>query len=324
MIRREISGLVLVLLGCSTGTTEDAGTALTADASTGGVMGTGGAAAGGASTSSGGSSGPPADAAALDAPSEAGPPATTCPVGLPGPALVFIGAEGGPFCIDAREVTQGEYAEFLAAMTDAGTIEQPPQCASNVRFTPSAFPGGDEPAPPDACAAAAFNLEEAPNRAVGCVDWCDARAYCAWSGKRLCHGVGGALVLPETGMAELGPVATEWQLVCTSGGASAYPYGNELEEGRCVDRTATLEVRVARLGSATCAGTESPFDEVRDLPGNVSEWTGVCDHMFTRCLAGGGTGGPDDSCSGGTSRANRHDVQANRGIRCCADAVPEP
>jgi hypothetical protein len=117
----------------------------------------------------GGAGAEPADVAQPD--SIAG----SCPSGLPGPAMVPAGAFALPtMCIDATEVTNAHYAAFLASSPAPGS--GPGACTWNVRYEPLFH----WPPPPER---AAFPVVD--------VDWCDAFAYCAWAGKRLCGDPGG-------------------------------------------------------------------------------------------------------------------------------------
>src|SRR5262249_27268520 len=139
-----------------------------------------------------------------------------CPSGLPGPLLVpFDNLFGAPSCIDATEVTNEDYASFLA---DDPPLElQPPACAFNTSFTP---PFG-WPAPAE------------PRRPVGNVNWCDAFAFCAWAGKHLCGRPGGGAAELEVSIDK--PVESAWFDACSHHGTRKYPYdpGNAFEPGAC-------------------------------------------------------------------------------------------
>jgi formylglycine-generating enzyme required for sulfatase activity len=80
------------------------------------------------------------------------------------------------------------------------------------------------------------------------VDLDDARACAGWKGKRL-------------------PTEEEWQYAAQGADGRVYPWGNEMQPGRCNDGTSggTMPVRAFSLG-------RSPFG-CYDLCGNVWHWT---------------------------------------------------
>jgi hypothetical protein len=89
-----------------------------------------------------------------------------CPAG-PGPEMVAIQTPTGWYCMDSTEVSEDHYATFID--TSPATAGQPEVCAWNDTYV-------------------GFNVEpyERSDRPRTWIDWCDARAYCAWAGKRLC------------------------------------------------------------------------------------------------------------------------------------------
>lgn len=108
--------------------------------------------------------------------------------GEPGPCMDICGTPGCGDCPDhemvaypgfeigSREVSNGEYQQFLAAQQDPAI--QPGECAWNDDFTPTQWPVASATLP------------------VVNIDWCDARAYCAWAGKRLCGAIAGGPTQP--------------------------------------------------------------------------------------------------------------------------------
>jgi len=240
---------------------------------------------------------------------------TTCPTGLPGSELVFVPGRS-PFCIDAHEVKQSEYASFLQAAAQRAPA-QSATCAWNKRFEPIAY-SRDSEAPLGACRAGIFDPATRGDYSMTCVDWCDAKAYCEWAGKRLCGGLAGR---DETLDSYKDSAASEWQHACTNAGASNYPYGSQYAAARCNDaKVRSPDRKAGSRGNAQCRGTKPPFDRISDLAGGVYEWTSACDDKGRYCsIQGGYYGDEEPSCaSGGITypRETRPDI----GFRCCADA----
>ena len=119
---------------------------------------------------------------------------------------------GGSFCADSTEVTRWQYAAFLTARYPLS--EQPLHCAWNDSYVP-------------------WYWQEQTRDDLPAVsmDWCDARAYCAWAGKRLCGRVGGGTVSLQQG---LDPLRDEWSYACSGGGKHAFPYGDTYVPTACV------------------------------------------------------------------------------------------
>ncbi len=163
------------------------------------------------------------------------------------------------FDLDAYEVTNASYAAFLAAHVDPAT--QPVFCAWNTSFVPSVgWPAPGEDTHP-----------------VEAVDWCDAYAYCAWAGRRLCGNIGGgtnATVYFDNGD------QSQWFRGCTGGlsgtsssGWLAYPYGNVYDAGACNGADYGANATIA-VGAAT--GCQGGLAGLFDMSGNVSEWEDSC------------------------------------------------
>lgn len=157
----------------------------------------------------------------------------------------------GTHCIDATEVTVAQYLAFLAVSPGG----QPAECAWNQSYVPA---GG---APPSS---------QLP---IANVDWCDARAYCAWAGKRLCGKIGGG-ALPYASYTD--PASSQWQAACSGGGVNAFPYGNAFSASACNGQGSGLGTSAPVGSVAGCKGTMAPYDAVRDLSGNVWEWEDAC------------------------------------------------
>jgi formylglycine-generating enzyme required for sulfatase activity len=241
---------------------------------TGGGDGTGG---------TGGDGGPPPGG--WDAPMSAGCSGST------GPAPVNI---DGLFCIDSTLVTYGQYAAFLAAVA-VNPPTQLPDCLNNQNFNPtSGLPASGE----------------ATDYPVTTVDFCDARAYCAWAGKRLCQGLPGNFGLGV-------PKAGEAYYACSGGTMNlTYAYGVAYSQSAC-DTPNGPPTRVGALPACTSAA----YPGLTDLSGNVGFWEEMCDQEFCRNNA---PPGPNDSTSyrcDVENHDNRPVEVANLGIRCCSDVV---
>jgi formylglycine-generating enzyme required for sulfatase activity len=222
-----------------------------------------------------------------------------CPSGR-GPDMVRVPTG---FCIDSTEVTTTQYAAFLASSPPFS--DQPAECAWNTSFVPAS-------AWPPAASEDAF-----PVRAV---DWCDAFAFCAWSGKHLCGKVGGGS-LPSADFAS--PALSQWMNACTQAGAHAYVYGDSYDATKCngdvVDGGPEGGSIVAVKSFPSCQS----YPGVYDLLGNLDEWEDSCN----------GTTGANDACrlrgeGYGEMTALRCDAPEahvrstsndDQGIRCCAE-----
>jgi formylglycine-generating enzyme required for sulfatase activity len=223
----------------------------------------------------------------------------------PGPPMVHL----GKYCIDATEVTRGQYADFLAADVPTQNITGTPSyCAWNTTYTP-AGPGTD-----------------ADDFPIVNVDWCDAYAYCEWAGKRLCGRIdGGGSPFNEYNVA----ASSQWYNACSIGGSMAYPYG-PYDPLACVgsDQDGMPGVQgsdqVEQVMSAPmCHGAAPPYDQIFDMSGNVSEWEDSCDASTgatDRCHRRGGAyihEGSNIGCSD-DSHSDRQTTSPTNGFRCCA------
>jgi formylglycine-generating enzyme required for sulfatase activity len=227
---------------------------------TGGAGGAGGAAG---SAGKAGSSGTGGAGGAVDGGSKG------CQ-GLAGPTMIELPAPGGSgtFCIDHTEVTNRQYADFIATNPDVNA--QPAFCKSwNTSFQPESLAGTDN------CpnVAAVYDLQNRAQNPIACIDWCDAYAYCKSVGKRLCGAFGGGAVAPGSGS---DAQKDEWYAACSAAGTLTYPYGNTFQPQACntLDFGQTGSVRVGL--ASTCTGTAPPSDFLYDMSGNVAEWEDAC------------------------------------------------
>jgi formylglycine-generating enzyme required for sulfatase activity len=173
------------------------------------------------------------------------------------------------YCIDATEVTRGAYVSWLA--TNPSTTGQPAACSWNADYNPDST-----------CAS---NAEVCQGSGCGnhpqvCVDWCDAYAFCAAGGKRLCGKISGG----DNAYGDYGNASkSQWFNACTKGASTAYPYGNAFQPDACngMDKAIDSTVPVGSL-----PGCEGGFPGVFDMSGNAWEWEDSCN----------GTSGNTDLC----------------------------
>lgn len=226
-----------------------------------------------------------------------------CPRGLAGPALIPLEENGGiPYCIDSTEVTNAQYAQFLATNPQPQT-GTPGPCFSETSLTPEfGWP-------------AAASDSEKP---VVNVDWCDAKAYCAWAGKKLCGAPGG---VTGSVLDDRDPDTSLWYSACSNLGADDFSYGNTYQGKTCNGADDQIGETVDVDSPATC--TNSVSSQVFDMSGNVWEWEDACEDETPtgRCrLRGGSFRSNADSldCAAAdlTARNSKFD---DFGFRCCAE-----
>jgi len=244
-------------------------------------------------------SGPPVEASAPDSsvPADAG-----CPSGH-GPTMVSTGG----FCIDSTEVTGAQYGAFLTAIGGAsGALTRTADCAWKTSTSTGCSGGGNFP--------------------IACVDWCDANAYCAWAGKRLCGNVSDGGVL-ESSLAG-NRASSEWSLACSPDGR-VFPYGNSFEDGVCNTRYIDGGDRAGSVAVGSLSQCVGGPSTLFDMAGNVEEWLDACDSSDA------GAGMPTDLCKEGGDAFNftltglarcdnndgdqRNFTGSDVGIRCCAN-----
>jgi len=210
---------------------------------------------------------------------------THCPA-----ATIPVLGPAGVFCIDETEVKRSKYDVFLAS--NPSTAGQPPECDFNVDFQPAYVSTASQP--------------------VRGVDWCDARAYCLWAGKRLCGRLGGGSV-PFTESHD--PTVSEWMYACSGGGSMAYPYGGAYSPTACNGLDAN-KGGPTDVGTPTCVGS---FAGLYDMSGNVAEWEDACSGLA--CRVRGGTydlEAANLTCVDSMTR-NLDAGYPDVGFRCCRD-----
>jgi formylglycine-generating enzyme len=229
---------------------------------------------------------------ASEPPGEPGGGSGGCPT-LAGAKLVL--ADG--FCIDQTEVTVAQYREFLGQ--SPSLLDQPAACAGNATFANN-------------CKATV--PEKEPQR---CVDWCDAWAYCASVGKRLCGTTEGGAVAFD---APSDDAHDQWYSACSRGGAHIYPYGDEYDASTCWggDNPGTGVLTVA-----SASGCQGGYEGLWDMSGGLAEWVDSCegDGPATACRIRGGSssGSPEQLRCDSVQTTPRSTTSSYIGFRCCAD-----
>jgi formylglycine-generating enzyme required for sulfatase activity len=224
---------------------------------------------------------------------------------------------GGSYCIDTTEVTYAQYQVFYSANPD--NLNLPAGCPGSGSYPPS---GGEWPGQPGT---------KELLLPVSHVDWCDAVAYCLYSGKHLCGKVdGGSNVLADSTDAS----KSEWYNACSAQGASAYPYGAVYDNTKCDGVDFSVAATPAgTCGANTCGGKvgydlsipatlvcQGGAPNVWGMSGNLAEWEDSCDNANPpNCLVRGGSRcekGAAISCAAGISQPRTY-KGCDVGIRCC-------
>jgi sulfatase modifying factor 1 len=151
------------------------------------------------------------------------------------------------------------------------------------------------------------------------VNWCDAFAYCAWAGKRLCGQIGGSSLVASTGLTTADIGFYQWINACSGSDETVYPYGNQYMSV-CVG--GGPQDAIAPVASAP--GCVGGYPGLYDMSGNVWEWVDACtsstDLTAFCSTLGGAFDSPETSLTCLSQRWwTRVDGAADLGFRCCED-----
>jgi formylglycine-generating enzyme required for sulfatase activity len=203
----------------------------------------------------------------------------------------------GRFAIDATEVTVAEYSECVraGACTAAEVTVKWQGITENDRATWSPLCNGARAARAD--------------HPMNCVDWNQARSYCTWKGKRL-------------------PSEAEFEWAARRGNqAAVYPWGNAPPAAQLCWNGERNDAGAGKR-SGTCAVGSFPAgdtaDGVKDLAGNVWEWTDTDEtraRVVGKVVRGGGwlTNDPQSVTAGVRQVDEKGRRGVDLGFRCAND-----
>lgn len=284
----------------------------------GGNLGGGGGAIAGGATSGGAGGVPAGGAAGNGAGGSAGAGSVGGWAGTAGsgacsgkgpPAMVVV----TDFCVDSTEVTNAQYAAFLASK-GSDTSGQSAECAWNTEYTPRTTEGMG-------CKPSTFDPGGKPDHPVRCADWCDAHAYCKWAGKRLCGGLAGGPAIDTL---------QQWYVACSKSGAYEYGCAGNLcnVAVECVTNDydgvpgylALTDEPKAVASAFTCEGG---YSGLYDMNGNLWEWedscTGTSGAADACSVRGGSFADTATKCLSGYNDArDGSNIGARIGFRCCS------
>jgi formylglycine-generating enzyme required for sulfatase activity len=275
---------------------------------------------------------PPSASVAAPAPADTVTPASGLPDNLKDhelfndmvlvPAGRFLmGVSGSGGGIDVEENPQHE-VDLAAFLIDRTEVTYRAYLAFLHHYQDHRFCHPDEPAQKDHRPRSHPAMDEGFEEPITGVDWFDAYAFCAWSGKRL-------------------PTEAEWEKAARGTDGRAYPWGDDWQPHRANARGKQDGYRgLAPVGSFPLGA--SPYGAM-DMAGNAAEW--VADWFqggYYRTSDAAQPGGPDEGMyrvlRGGswadfppelqvTERVRHHPSVPNRrytdaGFRCARDAPP--
>ena len=231
----------------------------------------------------------------------------------------------GSYCIDATEVTRGQYKKFLdEALLDVSL--QGPECKGLLSNNQPNFPPSQEYDPNSAQETFEYSPPDAP---MVWVSVCTARAYCSWAGKRLCGKIGGGGIKgddsnPNIAYSEeeiANAAVSQWYNACSQRGTSEYATGTYPEpDCAALANSSPPDSDSRTVGSVQgCRGNVPPFDRVFDLAGGVDELEDFCGRGGCVIRGGGNAVGEKKNRCDGYITSGQTIGFATVGFRCCAD-----
>mgnify|MGYP000491090769 CR=1 FL=1 len=212
----------------------------------------------------------------------------------------FDTVQGPGFAIESTETPVGDYALFLEVPFSPALLHE--DCGWKVSFEPD-------------------NWDEQmldPELPVSDVDWCDAEAYCAWSGRHLCGAIGGGPAVFDPPEA----LTNEWYMACSNADTVLYPYGNMYMAMACngLDAGVGAPVHVGSL-----AGCVGGLPGLFDMSGNVREWVDACasdpntpdDLQLCQRRSGAYSSAANTLDCDSSSERPRGERSGSTGFRCC-------
>ncbi len=198
------------------------------------------------------------------------------------------------FYLDKYEVTIAQYKEFLDALSAGATVPAHPFQPRNKTYEPAYW---------DAILTAVLTrapFNGAPlywDSPVFGVDWYDARAYAIWRGKRL-------------------PTEHEWEKAARGLTGNKYPWGNDRTAGDSNVTGGQTKWSLVYLPAA-----DRSIYDIRNLGGNVSEWTATTETRATAIVRGASWLDKEPLTT--ARQSVRNDFRGPTiGFRCAADTPP--
>jgi formylglycine-generating enzyme required for sulfatase activity len=250
----------------------------------------------------------------LDRSAQAAPPTAVAPVAEPPGAgthdIPIAAPEPGTAagaraaCPDGMVLVEGAYCPNVRE-TCKKWMEDPAKYsyARCAEYAPSECAGPREPR--RFCIDRDEHVEPGQALPAADVSWTDAKKACEAAGRRLC-------------------LETEWQFACEGEQLSPYPYGRVRDNTACNFEQPDLympdgSLRDLREPPGKRPGCVSPFG-VRDMTGNVDEWTSSTRKSGYRSILKGGYWSVVRNRCRPTTRIHFEGYSNyQQGFRCCTD-----
>jgi formylglycine-generating enzyme required for sulfatase activity len=200
------------------------------------------------------------------------------------------------FNIDSTEVTVWQYQEFLNAVGDDTRYDHPNQRVGKRHTNPSW----------EAYAKAAFaeiefkGVRLNPNFPAVYLDWFDAYAFAKWRNRRL-------------------PTEIEWEKAGRGTDGRRYPWGDEPKAGG--GNLYSGAQRTAGWSEVGQYSVDSSPYGVRDLAGNVSEWTASDDGSGSPVVRGGNFMSEDGQLTRRVVGLSPYTIDERIGFRTAGDVT---